>query len=415
MLVGNNNNVIGNMSTAEQVHRQYNSRSSVNFTSSGNLEHQVVEHIGQKSKLIKILDKAGRMNSEIVGIVVNNIGTALVAPIFIAFNPISNQDKDTRYYSAMRQPISAVLAIAAQFGITQKFNKFFDNAVKNGEFDHLNLSKKVDEKGIKDKIVEDHPNLKEEELKSLQNKKINEKYIENSGINSIQNAEDLFKKLEINPLKLGEIDNKNDTAVKKAANLIHLDDRKKMEEKVKELIGNKNEKAANQERLKYDNDVKATVKALKKKGESILPEIKGLDINKFKADLAAEQLAEKLGVCGDENITKAANRIKNAGGAEEFLEKCGLSKDLNKQTAENAIKNLEHHLGEKGMFDKAAKAIVNNKVAFTETRLKAVKLPVGIALSVLTLPITCTALNWIYPRFMEIVFPNLSNSKKEGK
>ena len=30
----------------------------------------------------------------------------------------------------------------------------------------------------------------------------------------------------------------------------------------------------------------------------------------------------------------------------------------------------------------------------------------------ITLPLTCTALNWVYPRFMEVFFPNLANSKK---
>ena len=31
-----------------------------------------------------------------------------------------------------------------------------------------------------------------------------------------------------------------------------------------------------------------------------------------------------------------------------------------------------------------------------------------------TLPITCNLLNWVYPRFMELVFPKLAGVKKEG-
>ena len=31
---------------------------------------------------------------------------------------------------------------------------------------------------------------------------------------------------------------------------------------------------------------------------------------------------------------------------------------------------------------------------------------------VVTLPVTCHALNWVYPRFMNVFFPNLANSKK---
>ena len=37
------------------------------------------------------------------------------------------------------------------------------------------------------------------------------------------------------------------------------------------------------------------------------------------------------------------------------------------------------------------------------------KIVIGL---LITLPITCTALNWVYPRFMEIFFPKLSGVKK---
>ena len=53
---------------------------------------------------------------EIVG---NGIGTAFVAPIFIAFNPIAKQDPKKKKYSAMRQPISAIIATAMGFAINK--------------------------------------------------------------------------------------------------------------------------------------------------------------------------------------------------------------------------------------------------------------------------------------------------------
>ncbi|MBQ3819601.1 hypothetical protein II810_04055, partial [bacterium] len=37
------------------------------------------------------------------------------------------------------------------------------------------------------------------------------------------------------------------------------------------------------------------------------------------------------------------------------------------------------------------------------------KIGVGV---LITLPITCTALNWVYPRFMELFFPKLAGVKK---
>ena len=39
------------------------------------------------------------------------------------------------------------------------------------------------------------------------------------------------------------------------------------------------------------------------------------------------------------------------------------------------------------------------------------KVLVGV---LVTLPITCNLLNWIYPRFMEIFFPKLAGVKKEN-
>ena len=40
------------------------------------------------------------------------------------------------------------------------------------------------------------------------------------------------------------------------------------------------------------------------------------------------------------------------------------------------------------------------------------KIAVGVFI---TLPITCTALNWVYPRFMDLFFPELSGAKEAKK
>ena len=39
---------------------------------------------------------------------------------------------------------------------------------------------------------------------------------------------------------------------------------------------------------------------------------------------------------------------------------------------------------------------------------KLIKIAVGVCI---TLPITCNALNWVYPRFMRIAFPGLAGVK----
>jgi len=40
------------------------------------------------------------------------------------------------------------------------------------------------------------------------------------------------------------------------------------------------------------------------------------------------------------------------------------------------------------------------------------KIGIGVCI---TLPITCTALNWVYPRFMDIFFPKLAGKKTDNQ
>ena len=56
---------------------------------------------------------------------------------------------------------------------------------------------------------------------------------------------------------------------------------------------------------------------------------------------------------------------------------------------------------------KLYKKLVENKYKAPN---QIIKILIGVCI---TLPITCNALNWVYPRFMERVFPNLSGVKKD--
>ncbi len=57
---------------------------------------------------------------------------------------------------------------------------------------------------------------------------------------------------------------------------------------------------------------------------------------------------------------------------------------------------------------KAYKKLVDNNY---KSWNQITKIGVGVFI---TLPITCTALNWVYPRFMEIFFPKLAGVKKDN-
>lgn len=91
--------------------------------------------INNLPRLPRLLAKLKQHDGETLNILTTAVGTAFVAPLFIAFNPLSKEDKDTKIYSAMRQPISAVLAVGTQIGTAVGFNKWVANLAKNGKLD----------------------------------------------------------------------------------------------------------------------------------------------------------------------------------------------------------------------------------------------------------------------------------------
>ena len=65
--------------------------------------------------------------------------------------------------------------------------------------------------------------------------------------------------------------------------------------------------------------------------------------------------------------------------------------------------------------EKIYKDMAKGYKAFIEKGYKGFSQVAKVLIGVfITLPITCTALNWVYPRFMELFFPKLAGVKKEG-
>lgn len=79
------------------------------------------------------LDKVTKAKSdEIVNILVTAFGTGVIAPVVIAFNRFNHEDTNTKKYSALRQPISAVLAILTQVGINTPVPKTLKKCAQAG-------------------------------------------------------------------------------------------------------------------------------------------------------------------------------------------------------------------------------------------------------------------------------------------
>lgn len=69
-------------------------------------------------RMVKMHEGMGEIQNQLI----NAVGTGLIAPVFIKFNPMSDTDEDTRTYTAWRQPVSAVLAVGTQCAIVKPFN-----------------------------------------------------------------------------------------------------------------------------------------------------------------------------------------------------------------------------------------------------------------------------------------------------
>ena len=104
-------------------------------------------------------------------------------------------------------------------------------------------------------------------------------------------------------------------------------------------------------------------------------------------------------------ITDTMNRL---------IENCQFKKSA------NLLKSILHDTNtfdsdEIKLTKKIYKDVTKLYKKFLENNYKApnqiIKILIGVCI---TLPITCNALNWVYPRFMEIVFPNLAGVKKDG-
>ncbi|MBQ1612440.1 MAG: hypothetical protein II085_03090, partial [Alphaproteobacteria bacterium] len=124
----------------------------------------------KEARLYKFMEKASDfIKGEMGGIVITAVGTGLVAPFPIAFNPFvkakpgaTQEEKDevrrTKAYSAWRQPISAVIALLIQAGVQKPIDRFLQNLTNDAETaakwrgDVLNQTSLNDEDYLKRKI-----------------------------------------------------------------------------------------------------------------------------------------------------------------------------------------------------------------------------------------------------------------------
>jgi len=89
-------------------------------------------------------------------------------------------------------------------------------------------------------------------------------------------------------------------------------------------------------------------------------------------------------------VKNIENKIKAKLKEANLIEDCSIKSEFAKKVAEKYKSNIEGSL-------------------------KGYKQNTGLIISLAVLPITCCLLNWVYPIFMDAVFPNLSNKKHDNE
>ena len=140
--VENNNLRQGYTGIKPSAKRQQNRAVQPNFTgATSDLEKLIRESVPNR-KALDLMKKWEYLKGEMGGILITALGTGLVAPIFIGYNPFvkppknatpeeKKENENTKLYTAMRQPISAVLAIIFQASVLKYIDKGLDSVVND--------------------------------------------------------------------------------------------------------------------------------------------------------------------------------------------------------------------------------------------------------------------------------------------
>lgn len=467
---------------------------SPNFTASAPKPTGFTNYLKQK-RLIKFMEKLKWFDGEQGRILITAIGTGAIAPLFIAWNPYvkpkegaTQEEKDnlkrTQKYTAMRQPISAALAIPIQMSLVTPIERGLDVIFNNPKYSkfiptYLDKGSLQDDKYIErqEKKKLKGQNLSKEERKIQLEKNVNR--VKNEQISNV--ASDFLKtgEIRIRQGADGVVDTKSTVEALRAeisgymadANFLRYDSLGDGD--LKKLLDNPQAKLDELSKGKdfYANRAETLInnqKELKKVLGSNLPANKE-EITAYLKQYASQAQNEELKKVYQEIIdladadsqssrcARTIERIEKINATcvpfskEKYMEimkqdEAELTKrirkfaEISKSLEENpsGIKKAIADLAENCKFDgnnsrlktifhdistfgensgklkeKICKDVVKGYKGMMGKRYRFIKEVAGISLGLfVTVPVTCHALNWVYPRFMDIFCPKLSGVKK---
>ncbi len=480
-------------------------KSQPQFT--GSYKTQIMEGL-HHAKILKQMKSFEWLKGEIGGILITALGTGLVAPIFIGFNPFvkapknatkeqKEENKNTKLYTAMRQPISAALAIVFQASVQKYIDKGLD-AVYNNPKLASKARLTIDQQDLNTKtFIEDtiKKEMKQEKiskpslLKSLFSSEAREQRkiyketlasrVKARQAEQVNRLADILE--ETGKIKIGErhldfkttaelVNEQINSYIKDAERLTKSPERIVFHvDRAKDLIQNeahlreifKDVPTMNEIKKVKDNpnELKALyqkteeivrsllAKEQKKKKKTILQEIldkpedlrasridrtlRRIDTIKEMCDTASSEfptnyrdaLIRRNNVLSKRIVELTAAKINNPQAADETVIQKTIKKVVdtcNFADTDNVTQSVLRDTDTFGnnfrqLTKKIHKDITEGYKKLVSNHYKSwnqfTKIGVGV---LVTLPITCTALNWVYPRFMEIFFPKLSGVKKDN-
>jgi len=416
------------------------------YTANKELQKEVEAYL---PKPIQIINKMKSLVGEVPNIIINALGTGLIAPFFIKYNFLSKADDETRTYSALRQPISAVLAVVTQAGLLIPLNSLMDRMSNSGEF-----STKYNKTGFQDtshieKLVKiNHPELSKKQVSELA-KNIQLEQLEPliNGVKKNNTIQYLCKgeKVSISEAEFSALlkDTVGDMHKHVTTNLKRYETEKLPKQiqrgeylrtenaKVKPVLDSILEKIEkNPKPEDFTVWIKAQIKTLKannadKELINIVDEIskrpdlktiknKTLDVIEKGAQFGKCKTKEEVVERISANINKAITKMNGDKNVIEEMQKIiEAAMKPNASVAEKAAATAKK-LAQKAktisqkdfVYDVVQKHIKN-----INGNVKGLKQMIGLGVSLAILPLTCSLLNYIYPKFMDLVFPELSKTK----
>ena len=408
--------------------------------------------------ILRGINKLKNNIGEFQDICINALGTGLLAPIFIKYNPLSKTDEDTRTYSAWRQPLSALLAIATQglftIPIVSKINSMANEGALNLDCNKTPFKDKDYAMHLMKKL---HPGLNKQQREILADEYI-AKQDENL-INTLKKENTVYYTIkgQTEPVKISQ--EKYTEALNKTVDSMLADEEKrlkvcndvKLTKRIErsEFYRNNYDTSKTllneiEAKINSTDDVKEITKFLKNKHK----ELKNAKANTQLLDMITE--TRTLGSAGKDKMLEKVKRMqghvekyKNLKSKEQVVEavKASISERINdhkdsieflnkvkKAIAENKtvsdieemcklkIQEAKNANKEFRLADKVfSKEVASKLKELTKKHIEGVKRIATLAGALIILPISCDLLNRIYPRFMDIAFPKLSSKKHNNE